>query len=109
MTVSTKVSRHQILIDGRETYYEVLEKGHGKWAVQEGSFNLSRCEDLTPEEYVKFNVLPGQKYLFEWEPQPSNRDDDFLARARFNSFDEAVEAFRYWLTYAGPCLIRFAR
>lgn len=30
---------------------------------------------------------------WEWEPQPSSRDEDFLKRCRFDSFEQAVEAF----------------
>lgn len=29
---------------------------------------------------------------WEWEPMPSNRDDEFLARTRFDSADEAIAA-----------------
>lgn len=111
MNVSTKVSRHQIFIDRRETYYEVVAKGYGKWAVQEGSFNLSSIgglTPLTPEECVRFCVKPGQKYLFELEPQPSSREDDFLARARFDSVEAAVHAFEQWLEFADPRVIRYA-
>ena len=31
---------------------------------------------------------------WEWEPMPSSRDDEFIARCRFNSAQEAAEAFR---------------
>lgn len=30
---------------------------------------------------------------WEWEPQPSSRDDDFMARTRFASFTEAADFF----------------
>ena len=29
---------------------------------------------------------------WEWEPMPSSRDDDFMARCRFDSPGEAIEA-----------------
>ena len=29
---------------------------------------------------------------WEWEPQPSSRDDDFLARCRFATHQEAIAA-----------------
>ena len=29
---------------------------------------------------------------WEYEPSPSNRDDDFLSRCRFNSFNDAANA-----------------
>lgn len=107
MTVTACVSRLQISIDGRETYYEIVAKGYGKWAVCEGGFCLSRCDDLTDAECVSFNVKPGQKYLFEWEPQPSSRMDEFLARARFDSPEAAQKAFESWLEFAHPILIRW--
>ena len=31
---------------------------------------------------------------WEWEPQPSSRTDDYLARARFTTMDEALAAYR---------------
>lgn len=31
---------------------------------------------------------------WEWEPMPSGRDDDFLARARFDTAEEAIAAIR---------------
>lgn len=32
----------------------------------------------------------GKDGEWEWEPSPSNRDDEFMARCRFDSFDEAL-------------------
>lgn len=50
--------------------------GHNgiKWAVCDKGLCLTQSGD------------------WEWEPWPSERDDDFLARCRFNSFDEAFNA-----------------
>jgi len=31
---------------------------------------------------------------FEQEPSPSNRDDDFLSRCRFDSFEDAANAMQ---------------
>jgi hypothetical protein len=30
---------------------------------------------------------------WEWEPSPSSREDEFYARCRFNTMDEAVAAY----------------
>ena len=49
--------------------------GPDKYAVRQGLNCLSRDKE------------------WEYEPIPSSRDDAFLARCRFDSFDEAVEAF----------------
>lgn len=50
-------------------------EGPDKWAVQAGS-----------------NVLNKQGG-WEWEPQPSSRDDAYLERCRFDSAEAALEAF----------------
>ena len=34
---------------------------------------------------------------FEYEPSPSNRDDDFIENCRFKSPSEALESFRLWI------------
>ena len=31
---------------------------------------------------------------WEWEPQPSSRDDEFIARCRFATYDEALEVYK---------------
>jgi hypothetical protein len=35
--------------------------------------------------------------LFEWEPSPSNRDEDYLARARYASLEEAWDFWNNWV------------
>jgi hypothetical protein len=63
---------------------------------------LDECSGLT------INLLPGANEVyavrnkdheclnvhgeFEHEPSPSNRSNEFLARCRWKSFDEAVQA-----------------
>jgi hypothetical protein len=37
---------------------------------------------------------------WEWEPSPSNRDAEFYARCRFDTLDEAVEAYNKYETIA---------
>jgi hypothetical protein len=39
---------------------------------------------------------------FEWEPQPSSRDDDFIARTRFPTFADALARAREWVTLENP-------
>lgn len=62
---------------GRNAIF-IEDRGNGKWAVSNG------CSVLATD---------GE---WEYEPRPSNRDDDFLARTRF-TLDEAkrraVEAY----------------
>lgn len=36
----------------------------------------------------------NKRGVWEWEPRPSSRDDDFLERCRFASAEEAIEAAR---------------
>ncbi len=35
--------------------------------------------------------------LWEWEPSPSNRDDDFFKRCRFDSFEDAIKIAEKYL------------
>jgi hypothetical protein len=47
---------------------------------------------------IKWVVSNGRGVLnreleWEWEPMPSNREGDFLARTRFDSVNEAYECF----------------
>lgn len=44
----------------------------------------------------------GKDGTFEYEPSPGNRDDDFLARCRFESAEAAVTAAREAIA-AGAC------
>lgn len=48
--------------------------GPDKWAVRHRNNCLSRSGE------------------WEWEPMPSGRDDDFIARCRFDTADEACSA-----------------
>ena len=48
--------------------------GPAKWAVRLDGDCLSRTGE------------------WEWEPMPSGRDDDFLARCRFDTDQEAIDA-----------------
>ncbi len=48
--------------------------GIEKWAVR----NAGNCLNKSGE--------------WEWEPMPSSRDDEFLARCRFDSLNEAIDA-----------------
>jgi hypothetical protein len=51
-------------------------RGDGKWAVNDCGFVLSRTGE------------------WEYEPLPSSRTDDFIARCRFDNLEEAFEACR---------------
>lgn len=48
--------------------------GHGRWAVRWHGRCLTKLGDWV------------------WEPMPSGRDEDFLARTRWNDHDEAIAA-----------------
>lgn len=61
-------------IDKSEAFVEY--RGRGKWAVSDGLGNVLN-RDLK----------------WEWEPQPSSRDDAFLARCRFDDELEAINAY----------------
>lgn len=68
------------LTSGRRSIAQHIDRcgqieGPDKWAVRRGSECLSRSGE------------------WEWEPLPSSRDDDFLARCRF---DTAAEAYAAW-------------
>lgn len=56
---------------------------------------IDRCAQLIgPDRWAvrcRGNVL-SRGGEWEWEPSPSNRDDDFLARCRFGTYDEAKAA-----------------
>lgn len=48
---------------------------------------------------VRYAIRQGGNCLgidgqWEWEPQPSSRDAEFMARCRFNTTDEAMAAWR---------------
>lgn len=51
-------------------------------------------------DYIKWAVRNGSRScwthegVWEVEPLPSNRDEDFLARARYDTLDEAFKAAR---------------
>lgn len=49
-------------------------RGKGKWAITNGSDGVMNRD--------------GE---WEWEPQPSSRDDAFLARCRYDSAEEAMK------------------
>jgi hypothetical protein len=53
----------------------VESRGNGAWAVK------------------NFACVLNADGLWEWEPQPSSRDDDFISRTRF-SLDEAFTRAR---------------
>lgn len=61
-------------LDYPDLYIE--DRGKGKWAV---------C----------YHRMVLDKYLFQftYEPMPSSRTDEFLEKHRFNSAEEANEAF----------------
>lgn len=52
------------------------ERAPNSWAVVHNRFVLSKDGN------------------FEYEPMPSERDEDFLIRCRFGTAEEAAEAFR---------------
>lgn len=49
-------------------------EGPDKWAIRQGGNCLNKSGE------------------WEWEPMPSSRDDDFLARCRFDAAQEAIDA-----------------
>ena len=66
----------EFVID-RDHRITVSNRGRAHWAVvQDGILNLNK---------------DGQ---WQWEPQPSSRDDEFLAACRFESLAEAMAAAR---------------
>jgi len=58
----------------------VVNRGKGKWAVT-----------------YYGDVLDVDGTEFYSEPSPSNRDDDFLAKHRFDSVKDAVAAYRKYM------------
>lgn len=49
-------------------------EGPDKWAIRQGGNCLNKSGE------------------WEWEPMPSGRDDEFLARCRFDTAQEAIDA-----------------
>lgn len=47
------------------------------------------------------NVL-AKDGMWEWEPQPSSRDDQFYARCRFDSVEEALDTLLFSTDKEGP-------
>jgi hypothetical protein len=39
----------------------------------------------------EMQMVMGKDGVWEWEPSPSNRDDDFLTRTRFDTAEDAAE------------------
>lgn len=64
---------------GDDTFIEAVGQRNGpdRWAVRRRGEVLGRTGE------------------WEWEPQNSNRDEAFLARCRFDSPDEALEALQH--------------
>lgn len=71
------VSAYAIDLSARESVRierAVQIAGPAKWAVRLNGDCLNRAGE------------------WEWEPMPSGRDDDFLARCRFDTDQEAIDA-----------------
>lgn len=61
-------------IDQETWGIRVEAAGHGRWAARHHSQAL------------------GRDGSWDWEPSPSNRDDDWLDQHRWDSAEEAIEA-----------------
>jgi hypothetical protein len=105
MKVSLEVSGFAIHLDGRRTEFEIQDRGKGRWAVVHHGCCLSK---LRPEDAKDLVLPPETPYVWEFEPQPSSRTDEFFARARFASAKAALDAFNAWLPFAAPCEIERA-
>ena len=62
-----------------------------KWRLDHRIYAIVRG-DTGIAVYDDGEVL-NREGKWEWEPQPSSRDEDFLARCRFASLEEAVKAY----------------
>jgi hypothetical protein len=74
-----------------------------KWIYKDNFENM--VPDPVTIEKMNSPLYPVEKFAvrrlgfvlakdeqWEWEPQPSSRDDEFYKRCRFDSFDEASKA-----------------
>jgi hypothetical protein len=104
MNVRTAVSSFAVEIDGRKTSVEIVRSGSG-WTVRLHGFVLSSLDLMNETERSRFALEPGQKYIWEWQMQPSDRSDEFLARTRFKNTEEAMNALNHWLEKASAQLI----
>lgn len=68
------VSKHDILAVTFDRMTSPYYEGE-RWAVRRGGSVLA---------------IDGE---WEYEPSPSNRDDEFYSRCRFNSLEDAVAAY----------------
>lgn len=84
---SYQVNEYQLLggdgLDGKSYKLRRMPQAAGpdKWAVylQHSSVVLNK---------------QGEK---EWEPSPSNRDEEFMQRCRFDTPEEALEFYQDWI------------
>lgn len=71
-----------------------FDSARHEWIVCEAT----KFDDLTqkPTSWAVRNgvdVMSKHTGNFEYEPKPSSRDEDFFEEYRFNSADEAIEAW----------------
>lgn len=59
--------------------HEIVSRGEGRWAISRGSGSTLNTD-----------------FEWEYEPMPSNRDDDYLSRNRF-TLEEAFAHFEAWV------------
>lgn len=72
---------------------------------------IERCRQL--DGSIKYAVRQGGACMdgngvWEYEPQPSSRDDEFLARFRFDKWDGAADAIIRHCTPVGRFVVQAA-
>lgn len=98
MNISLVVSAYAVLLDGNPTRYTVSARAGGQWAVCDGQFVLSSVS--VDSDRRALSLHDGQRWVWEYDPLPSERDDRFLARTRFESYSAALSAFQEWVEFA---------
>lgn len=61
-------------------------------AIEGITIERRRGRDATKWAVVRNGLVLAKDGAWEYEPLPSNREDDFLARCRFDSIQEACDA-----------------
>jgi hypothetical protein len=76
---------------GIDAYYMPTTKPYGDEVKVQRSRQLDGSEKWAVRKLGECLNKQGE---WEWEPMPSSRDDEFIARCRFDSAQEAIDAAR---------------
>lgn len=84
--MTPRITRYTVGIQSRKDYTSLIQVEEtdcekGTWAVRRDGFVLNR------------------DFEWEWEPMPSSRDDEFLARCRWQLASALEAASRAWADF----------